>query len=133
MVLIEFPCTYWSQLTQINFTTNSSKQKLKKLRESHRPFINLTRQIVDNQVANDDFYLVENPLRSQARNERPLRELEARDDSYVAISDMCRFGLRHPQSGRPIKKPTWWLTNAPEIAWELNMTCKHIFLPAVPK
>ena len=55
-------------------------------------------------MANDDFYLIEQPLRSAARKEPPLQELEEREDSYVAISDMCRLGLVHPQSHKPMKK-----------------------------
>ena len=31
LAILEFPCTYWSQLTRTNYSTNSGKQKLKKL------------------------------------------------------------------------------------------------------
>ena len=50
LVLVEFPCTYWSQLTRLNFRTNSDRQRLKKLRESHRPFTKLAAEIAEYQM-----------------------------------------------------------------------------------
>ena len=47
------------------------------------------------QHANGDMFLIEQPLLSEALKETCLRDLEESDDTYVAISDMCRLGLVH--------------------------------------
>ena len=62
LILIEFPCTYWSSLSRIIYVTNAQKQKLKRLREKHRPFVQLAASLAKNQQANGDMYLIEQPL-----------------------------------------------------------------------
>jgi len=123
LVIVEFPCTYWSNLTHLNFRSQERRRMLKKLQASEMIFLELAEQIARLQMANGDDFLLENPLCSAARKQSPIRRLEQDPETYIAISHMCRFGLRHPQNGRPLKKPTWWLTSAPEIAYALNKSC----------
>ena len=45
--------------------------------------------LANNQLANGDMYLIEQPWQSEARNETVLRDFEHSEDSCVAICDMC--------------------------------------------
>ena len=120
-MLIEFPNSYWKSLSRVKLVAkNAQKQRYKRLREKYRPFVQLAASLAKNQLANGDMYVIEQPLRSDTRNEVCIHELEQSDDSYVAICNVCKFGLKNSHSGQLIGKPTWWLTNAPEIATELE-------------
>ena len=103
-------------------TTNSGKQKLKKLREHHRPCLAFTQQIAEHQNRSGDDFLLELPLRAQPRHEQPVVQLENDEGTYTAMSYSCCLGLRTPK-GVERKEPIWWLTSAPEIAYELNHAC----------
>ena len=52
---------------------------MKKLREKHKPFVNLTRQMADVQARNGDMFLIEQPLHSRARKEKEILELEDKE------------------------------------------------------
>ena len=65
LVIVEYPKTYWTKLNGADPTTNGGKQKLKKLREHHRPFLALTQQIAEHQNRSGDDFLLELPLRAQ--------------------------------------------------------------------
>ena len=103
---IKFPLSLWKQLTRINVTTNSGRQRLKRLREKHRPFLNFTEDVALRQIAAGDDFVVELPLRYDARFQPPIRRLEELDEVHGTVG------------GRPGK--TWWLTTSPEIAFELG-------------
>eukprot|EP00974_Lingulodinium_polyedra_P109314 10575611-Lingulodinium_polyedra.AAC.1 len=62
----------------------------------------------------DDF-LLENPLASDARKQPVIQKLEKDSRTCSTVSHMCCFDLRHPKTGQWLKKPTWWLSNSPEI------------------
>ena len=123
LVLVEFPCTYWSSLTNINYRTPEQQRKLKKLREEHRPFVQLAVDIAERQMAGGRDFLLENPLASEARNLPEIQQLERDSRTHTAISHLCQFGLKHPSSGHFMRKPTWWLTSSPEIAYQLDRKC----------
>ena len=39
------------------------------------------------------------------------------------VGDMCRFGLRHSDTGGPVRKRSWFATTSPEIARRLQKKC----------
>ena len=45
LIVIQFPCTYWTSLTRINYRTPSRRQKLKQLRQQHMFFLTLCEQL----------------------------------------------------------------------------------------
>ena len=123
LVAVGFPHSYWVNLCNITDYRNSDRQKLKRLRERHRPFLEMCNSIGLQQLENGDDFLLQQPLAATDRRERTLHLLEQRDDTFVALSHLCAFGLTHPNNAMPIQGPTWWLTSSPEIAVELNVTC----------
>ena len=51
-----------------------------------------------------------------------MEKLLAMSEVIQSFGHMCRFGLRHP-CGMPIRKPTWWVTNSPEVACAVGLKC----------
>ena len=62
LLLIEFPQSYWINLSRYDYHKNSQRQHLKGLREKQRPFAQLAASLASNQQANGDMYLIEQPL-----------------------------------------------------------------------
>ena len=125
LAIIEFPCTVWSQLQHINCGSGARRKRLwKQLREEERPLLELTEQIFDIQVRHGGDALAENPMSSLARKEAPIQRLEARCDNFVLVSRMCMFNKRLLFNNQLLEKPTWWCTNSPEIAKQLERTCR---------
>ena len=71
------------------------------------------------------YYLIENPAGSLAWVFEGLMAqiLEVCEGKYI-ISDQCAYGKIDLESGRPIKKPTGWLSNAERLLNELGKRCK---------
>ena len=86
--------------------------------------LEFTEQIAEIRMRNGGDFLIENPLSSDARAQPPILRLEQSEDTYMAVSHMCRFGLKELGTQRLLKKPTWRLTSSPEIAAQLNRLCK---------
>ena len=125
LAIVEFPCTYWSQLQNINYGQSQQRRRLlKKFRKQELPFLQLCEDVFMKQLARGDDALAENPVRSAARLETPIRRLEEHSDTYVAIGDMCRHNLRHARDGGLLRKRTWWCCTSYEMYRELNIKCE---------
>ena len=56
LVIMEFPVPFWKQLSRVNPSTNGGRQRLKRLREKHRPFLSLTEDVAAQQLAGGDVF-----------------------------------------------------------------------------
>ena len=86
-------------------------------------FLELAVAIAQQQMASGDYFLIENPATSAARRTAPIEALLDMSGVLQVFGDMCRYGLRHP-CGLPMRKPTWWLTNAPQLGRTLGLRCQ---------
>ena len=69
LVIVAFPCGYWSQLTRLHSRTNSRRQSLKKHLAKHGTFLQLSETPAFRQMGNGDGFLFENPVTSLVLNQ----------------------------------------------------------------
>ena len=123
LVIISFPCRFWSKLTDTNFRTPQERRRLQKLRKAELPFLELCERIFEEQLRRGDDALGENPLWSAAFRTPPLRRILDHPEVHRAVSHGCRYGLKHPKLGLFLKKPTLWFSTSREICDELSKKC----------
>ncbi len=69
------------------------------------------------------YVLHEHPLHATSWQLRRMADLMARPGVELASGDQCQYG----QTGGtddPVKQPTGWMSNSPEILAMLKLTCK---------
>ena len=110
----------WRQLTRINPTTNGGRQRLKRLREKHRPFLKLTEDVAVEQMAGGNDFVLEQPLQYDGRHQLPIQHLEQLDEVYGVVGNCSSFSFHRSVKLLPVNTSTWRLTTSPDIAIELS-------------
>ena len=124
LVLVSYPCKYWTALTNINFRTSQGRRRLEKLRRAERPFLQLCSDVFDEQIDRDDDALGENPRLSASFATPIMRKVLDHPKVDTVVGHGCRYGLKHPKTGLPLLKPTMWFGTSPEILGELAKQCQ---------
>ena len=103
MVLIAFPCTFWSLLCNLSQSVDWGKLR----RTLGRATLLLVVRICVFQHRRGRFFLLENPAGSMAWVfEKIIAKLFVLTDAVYTTGDQCRYGKVDLESSRPIKKPT---------------------------
>lgn len=125
LVIVSYPCKYWTSLVNTNFRTSQERRRLKKLQQGELPFLQLCEDIFDIQIQNGNDALAENPIASASFRQPPIKRILSHPQTYIGVSHGCQFGFKHPKSGLPLKKPTMWIATSPEICDELSRRCPN--------
>lgn len=120
--VVAWPCTVWSILQGINYPTAQDQEVLGQRRQQERPLLGFVREAVRRQRKRGGAVLGENPLTSRAWKEQAIQE--AFEGLPHRRTDMCQFGLRRPDIGGFLKKPTLLAGNV-EILQEACKICDH--------
>lgn len=120
-VIVAFDCKLWSLLNNLK----SDPEMLQEMRETiGRKSLKLLVEICIWQHDHGRFFLVENPAGSLAWVwEDLLRRLLSRCLAKFVISDQCAYGKVDLESGKPIRKPTGWLSNDEVLLNHLGKRC----------
>ena len=119
-IAVAWPCTEWTIMQNANQKTWTQKQVLLARRVEARKLLRFTRRVTLWQARSGRAILGENPLLSLAWKEPDI--IDAFGHLDEAICDQCQYGLRHPENGMPIKKPTRFVGQA-EVVSELHHRC----------
>ena len=126
LVCCEFPCRLWGPMSRFNYSGSQERRRLlRQLRKKEEVFLELTRDIFMAQLQRGDEAFAENPWTSDSRSTRPIQELVEHESVFEVRTDMCQYGLRHPETGRHMKKDTWLLVTSAEMAVELSRRCSR--------
>jgi hypothetical protein len=68
------------------------------------------------------YFLHEHPAYASSWQDEEMKKLMSEAGVVQATADQCQYGSQAPD-GSPVKKPTTFLTNAPELAKELSARC----------
>ena len=91
-----------------------------KRRANYRIFLKLVEELCDLQRSHGGHYVVENPLKSFAWDEPPMKRLAK--ESIEAVCDQCAYGLKSPE-GVLHKKGTKFLVSSEALAEQLRKRC----------
>ena len=68
------------------------------------------------------YFLHEHPAQATSWQSEVMERFSSEDGTLRVTCDQCQYGMEDPD-GNPIKKPTSFLTNSPEIAAQLQKRC----------
>lgn len=104
LLVIAWPCQFWSMLQEFGRKTEDQWQKLAEMRKKHRVLLRFVRKVVKEQRERGGALLGENPYTSRAWQEPDI--LEAFQGMPTVVTDMCQFNLKKPgaesEDGRPL-------------------------------
>ena len=78
--------------------------------------------LYEKQMSRGAHFLHEHPAGATSWRETRIMELLQRQGVGRVVADQCQFG-QETDSGDPLKKPTGFMSNAPELLDELNRRC----------
>ena len=122
MLLIGSPmCTAFSAWQKLNEYRRDSEQMKK---EWNRAMIHL-RFVCDLyriQMKGGRYFLHEHPVAASSWKESCIREILDTEEVQRVNGDQCQYG-QESEHGGPIKKPTGWMSNSPEVLHMLRKRC----------
>ena len=124
LVLMGWPCTLWSTLSNVNHRTPEERQRLRRLRQKEKPFLTLFRDLAREQLGRGDHIVGENPLYSAALDQDPILQVLERNEMHAVATDQCAHGLVAPDTGQPMKKPTCLLVSHAAFGDIMGRRCR---------
>jgi len=116
-------CT-WQALNRVKHAHSDERIKREMTRATvHLDFVI---ELYEDQMKRGGYFLHEHPLGATSWQHDRVRRLLQRDDVQRVGSDQCQFDAEaHGKGidGEPVKKPTGWMSNAPEVLKVLNKRC----------
>lgn len=130
------PCTEFSRIN-LNFNASRVAPEVRRRRAVEaRTLLAFAFSVYDWQLRRGRYFLHEHPMTATSWELPEVQTLRLRDGVTSVVGDMCVFNMVVPAGlGGPglARKPTRWLTNAPELAKRLNHRCSgaHAHAPLV--
>jgi len=115
-------CT-WQALNEAKSKDPSAMKAAKIASIMH---LNFVASLYHEQIQGGRYFLHEHPLNATSWQEESIAELLERNDVQRVHGDQCQYGAtaaHGPSKGGPIKKPTGFMTNSPEVAAALSKRC----------
>ena len=126
LTVVAFDCRLWSLLMNMLKDIDGSWDKLQSLREGvGKRTLLLVVRVCKHRHVRGRYFLVENPAGSLAWAFEGImfRLIESCNANYV-VSDQCAYGAIDLDSGKPIRKPTGWLSNSEPLLNALGRRCR---------
>ena len=127
-VLIGSPmCTHFCTWQKLNESRSRDPQAMRRARAGATVRMNFVAKLYREQLQGGRYFLHEHPLWATSWALGSIEELMAQPQVTRVHGDQCQFGAQiqsGPGHGQPIKKPSGFMTNSPEIARALDVRCR---------
>ena len=121
MLVLAFPCNFWTQLLELNPPKDPEGHFLRGL-----TLLRFALELAEEQIKHGRHYMLENPAGSKAWKLDEVRRWLTKFEALVVKFDQCQFGLRCALSGLLHMKPTLVATSSQAVASKfLNKRCKR--------
>ncbi|CAK0857899.1 unnamed protein product, partial [Prorocentrum cordatum] len=122
VVAMAWPCDPWTVMHNYQAHRPAFQKELQVRQQQSRGALRfVVKRVADYQRKRGTYFYGENPLTSKAFQEEPIVELLKSHGTTVV--DMCAFGLRHPDSDLPIKKPSRIIMSTQTMADKIERRC----------
>jgi hypothetical protein len=112
------PCTYWCKFYHLNY----NRLQLRRLRKREAALVKFTGRIFELQHSLGGIAVIENPRSSDLWRHPELQRFLGQVACFADV-DLCQFGLKSLQDGRPLRKPLALLTNHQAFADGISQKC----------
>ena len=117
------PCTAFSSWQHLNAARLGwTAQEIRRRRAEGELHVRFCCELYKLQAAAGRYYLHEHPANATSWQLEEVRAMLQLDGTRQVVGDQCQYG-QETSSGHPVKKPTRWLTNSPELAKTLGDRC----------
>ena len=117
-VFVAFPCRAYCQWSNYNLARGlATRQKILRDRLESRGDLDLLFEVMQLQSDGGRYFHAENPQGSKAWKDRRFKQLKCRH--YYVTFHQCRLNLKHPKTGKPLRKATTIITNNGNLAVSL--------------
>ena len=121
-VMLSPPCTMFSQLMNTNWARMDPVVVKKRWREA-MVLLKFALEVAKFVMSYGGFFVLEHPSGASSWRLPDLKPFLETPGVHLVTFHQCRFGLRAPISGLPIRKSTRFLTNSLSVAKRFN----HVF------
>ena len=128
-------CGPWSNLQNLNMTTEEGRLKVAEMRKKEKVHLRFCVQLYRHQMAQGRYFLHEHPQSAASWKEQCMEELMRSPLVLKATLHQCQFGLTSTdEMGLGlVKKPTTMLTNSVEVHRQMDRQCvpgshRHVHL-----
>ena len=118
-------CTAWCTWQRLN-QLRRSPEICRRERVKARLHLDFVMELYKEQVAGGRFFLHEHPDSAGSWEEACCKEVLELPDVSRVVADQCQYDNRVTfglQKGMPVKKPTGFMSNAPELLEKLRARC----------
>ena len=124
MFLIGTPmCTAFCRWQKINDLRRTPEEK-KKIMDEARLHLRFTMELYHLQLSEGRYFIHEHPAYASSWDEDCTRQIMELAGTQIVLADQCRHGMKDRATGNPVKKPTKYMSNAPEVLKELGKLCR---------
>ena len=117
------PCTPFCTWQDLNAARHGwSPAEVRRRRAAGELHIRFCCELYEEQHRQGRLFLHEQPSNASSWHLSCIRELMAKPGIARTVGDQCQYG-QTAADGRPVKKATGWLSNAPAILEELSLRC----------
>ena len=117
------PCTAFSSWQHLNAARLGwTAQEIRRRRAEGELHVRFCCELYKLQADAGRYYLHEHPANATSWQLEEVRAILQLDGTRQVVCDQCQYG-QETGDGHPVKKPTRWLTNSPEIAKTLGDRC----------
>lgn len=119
------PCFPWSQFQNLNQRTEQQIQNLMMKREDSRRLLKNLESLAEIQIKELQGELSgEQPWTASSWRERPWHRISKMAGGSFRV-DGCRFGLKHPKTGKLLRKSWGFFATKTAVKRKLHVTCNH--------
>ena len=122
-------CKDFSTWQALNESKSSNPEAFRRARIASIVHLDFVASLYEEQANAGRYFLHEHPLNATSWEVPSISGILSRGDVQRVHGDQCQYGseVKHgPQRGSPVKKPTGFMTNAPQVAKALEKKCTGI-------
>ena len=119
-------CTAFSTWQRLNEARSKDRVAYQRARTAAALHIKFMMELYDEQIADGHYFLHEHPRYATSWQLAEVERLLMHPDVAMSHADQCQYGakaVRGGARGRPIMKPTSFMSNSPEVLKALSKRC----------
>jgi hypothetical protein len=129
-VLIGSPeCRAWSTWQFLNATKAKDPDSIRRAQVQAKLHLDFVAELYAEQVSSGRFFLHEHPYGATSWSIPSMERIKQMPGVHVVRADQCQYGAEiqsGKHTGRPIKKPTGFMSNSESILARISETCKGV-------
>ena len=116
----------WQSLNEARALSTEQAARLRNARAQSEVHIEFVASLYQEQIDCGRYFLHEHPRWATSWALKAIENVKNNPTVGMSVADQCQYGAevqRGPKVGRPIKKPSGFMSNAPKLLEQLDRLC----------